>query len=475
VGNCVSIPLWVILIGKLLRRSIMKVNLEKIENNTAYLNFEVDEEQFEKAMEQAYRKDVKRFSIPGFRKGKAPRSLIEMHYGPEVFYESAVEIILPEAYKKGVEDFHLEPVDQPKFDVQQIEKGKPVLATAEVVVKPKVNISEYKGLEVNKMVYNVTEEDVDKELKALQEKNARLVAVEDRPSEKGDIAVIDFEGFVDNEPFEGGKGENYPLELGSGVFIPGFEDQLIGILAGEEKEVKVTFPEDYKEEKLAGKEAVFNVKVKELKRKDLLPLDDEFAKDVSEFETLDDLKDDIRKRLDQKAESFADASVKGAILKKLSENAKVDIPHVMIDHETERQIMDFAMSLRYRGIDIGSYLEATNISPEDLKERFHEKAHDNVKTSLILEEIAKKENVEVSEEELNEEINKYAEAFKTTHEEYRKKMRDEDLINVKQNILTNKIFDFLIENANITEKKVEDVAEPQEDVAEVEKAGENDV
>jgi trigger factor len=447
----------------------MKVNLEKIEKNTAYLNFEVDEEQFEKAMEQAYRKDGKRFSIPGFRKGKAPRSLIEMHYGPEVFYESAVEIVLPEAYKKGVEDFNLEPVDQPKFDLQQIEKGKPVIATAEVIVKPEVKIADYKGLEVNKMVYNVTEEDVDKELKALQDKNARLIAIEDRPSKKGDIVVIDFVGFADNQPFDGGKAENYPLELGSDVFIPGFEEQLIGVKAGDEKDVNVTFPEDYKEEKLAGKEAVFNVKVKELKKKDFLPLDDDFAKDVSEFDTLDDLKDDIRKRLEQKAESFAESSLKGAILKKLSDNTEVDIPHVMIDQETEKQIMDFAMNLRYQGLDIGSYLEATNTSPDDLKERFHEKAHDIVRGSLILEEIAKQENLEVSEEELNEEMKKYAKAFKTTPEEYRKNMRDEELIGIKQNLLTNKIFDILIDSAKIIEKKVENIVEPHKDGAVEEK------
>jgi trigger factor len=451
----------------ILRRSMMKVNLEKIENNIAYLNFEVGEERFEKAMEQAYKKEVKRFSVPGFRKGKAPRSLIERHYGPEVFYQSAAEIILPEAYDIGVKDYQLEPVDQPKFDIQQIEKGKKFLATAEVVVKPKVEIKEYKGLEVNKMVYNVTEEDVDKELKALQEKNARLVAVEDRAAEKGDIVVIDFEGFIDDKPFKGGKAENYPLELGSSNFIPGFEEQLIGCLPETEKEVKVTFPDDYKEKKIAGKEAVFKVKVKDLKRKDLLPLDDEFAKDVSEFETLEDLKDDIRKRLEQRAESFSDSSVKGEIVKRLSESVEIDIPGVMIDREIDKQIMDFAMSLRYQGIDIRSYLEMAKISPDDLRDRFRQKAIDNVKTSLILEQIAELENIQVSEEELDEEINKYADAYKTSPEEYRKKLNEENINGIKDAILTKKIFDFLIDNAKITEKKVENI-EPQGETAETE-------
>jgi trigger factor len=437
----------------------MKVNLEKIENNTAVLKLEVDEEQFEKALEQAYRKNVRRFAIPGFRRGKAPRRLIELHYGPEVFYEDAAEIVLPEAYKRAVEEHHLEPVDQPRFDIEQIEKGKPLIAKAEVVVKPEVKLKEYRGLEVEKVVYNVTEEDVERELKAIQEKNARLVAVEDRPARKGDIAVIGFEGFIDGKPFEGGKAENYQLELGSGVFIDGFEDQIVGMSSGEKKEIKVVFPQDYKVTELAGKEAVFAVTLKEIKKKELSPIDDEFAKDVSEFETLQELKDDIKNKLEQRAKSIEEGSLKSSIIDKLMQIAEVEIPHVMVDREVERLIMDFAVNLKMRGIDLKTYLEAARITPEEFRARFHERAHTNVKSSLILEAIAKKENITVSDEEVDSEIQKYADLVNKPAEEYKKNLKPEDIAGIKDTILTRKIFDFLIANAKITEKKAENLQE----------------
>ncbi|MDD4568880.1 MAG: trigger factor, partial [Tepidanaerobacteraceae bacterium] len=347
----------------------MKVNLEKIEKNTAYLNLEVDEKQFEKAMQQSYRKNARRFTIPGFRRGKAPRRLIELHYGPEVFYEDAAQILLPEAYKQGVEELELQPVDQPKFDVQQIEIGKPLLATAEVVVKPEVSIKEYKGLEVEKFVYNVTDGEVEKELSTIQERNTRLVVVEDRAAKKGDIAVIDFKGTIDNEAFDGGAAENYSLDLGSGMFIDGFEDQVVGMMLGDNKDISVTFPEDYKAEELAGKKAVFNVTLKELKRKELLPLDDEFAKDVSEFDTLDELREDIKSKLQQKAKSIEEGSLKASIVNKLIEIAEVDIPEVMIKYEVERLMTDFAMNLKFSGYDLKTYLQSTGLTPEEFKFR----------------------------------------------------------------------------------------------------------
>jgi len=440
----------------------MKVNLEKIENNKAYLNFEIDAEQFEAAMERSYKKNVKRFAVPGFRRGKAPRKLIEMHYGPEVFYEDAARFLLPEAFQKGVEEFKLEPVDQPTYDIQQIEVGKPFIATAEVVVKPEVKIKEYKGLEVEKIVYNVTDEDVEKELSALQEQNARLVAVENRAAQNGDIAVIDFKGTVDNEPFEGGNGENYPLQLGSGMFVKGFEEQVIGMNVGDTKDIEVTFPEDYKPEKLAGKKAVFNVTLKELKTKELLPLDDDFAKDVSEFETLDELKQDIKKKLEARAKSIEDGSLKASIVNKLKEVTEVEIPEVMVNQEIDRLVLDFALSLRYRGYDFQSYLNATGMTPEKFRESFRDRALENVKISLILEEVGKRENITVTDEELENKIKELAESYKLTVEDYKKNLRPEDIAGIKDSILTEKIFDFLISNSKVIEKSKDDIIETEE-------------
>lgn len=440
----------------------MKVNLEKIEKNKAYLNFEIDEGQFEKAMEQAYRKNVKRFTIPGFRRGKAPRKLIEMHYGPEVFYEEAAQILLPEAYQKGVEEYKLEPVDQPQFDVQQIEVGKPFMATAEVVVKPEVKIEEYKGLEVEKFVYNVTDDEVEKELSIMQERNARLVVVEDRAAEKGDIAVIDFKGTVDGEPFEGGTAENYPLQLGSGMFVQGFEDQVIGMMPGDTKDIKVTFPEDYKVKELAGKDTVFNVTLKELKRKELLPLDDDFAKDVSEFDTLNELKEDIKNKMQLEAKSIEEGSLKASIVNKLIEASEVEIPEVMINHETERLMLDFAIQLKYSGYDLQTYLQSTGVTPEEFKGRFHDKALNNVKSSLIVEEVGKRENITVTDEELEDRIKDLAADYKKTVEDFKKTLKPEDKDGIKDSILTEKIFDFLIKNSNIIEKKKEDMIESEE-------------
>lgn len=440
----------------------MKINLEKIENNKAYLNFEIDEEQFEAAMERAYKKNVNRFVIPGFRRGKAPRKLIEMHYGPEVFFEEAAKILLPEAYQKGVEEYKLEPVDQPTFDIQQIEVGKPLIASAEVFVKPQVEIKEYKGLEVEKIVYNVTDEDIEKELSALQEQNARLVAVENRAAQNGDIAVIDFKGTVDNEPFEGGNGENYPLQLGSGMFVKGFEEQVIGMNVGDTKDIEVTFPEDYKPEKLAGKKAVFNVTLKELKTKELLPLDDDFAKDVSEFETLDELKQDIKKKLEARAKSIEDGSLKASIVNKLKEVTEVEIPEVMVNQEIDRLVLDFALSLRYRGYDFQSYLNATGMTPEKFRESFRDRALENVKISLILEEVGKRENITVTDEELENKIKELAESYKLTVEDYKKNLRPEDIAGIKDSILTEKIFDFLISNSKVIEKSKDDIIETEE-------------
>ncbi|HHY05339.1 MAG TPA: trigger factor [Thermoanaerobacterales bacterium] len=441
----------------------MKVNLEKIENNTAYLDIEVDAEQFDEAMQESYKKNAKRFSVPGFRKGKAPRTLVERYYGPEVLYEDAVEFILPKAYQKGVEEYNIEPVDQPKFDIEEIELGKPLLAKAQVVVKPEVKLSEYKGLEVEKLVHNVTNEDIERELKALQERNARLVAIEDRAAENKDIAIIDFEGKLDGEPFEGGKAENYPLELGSGSFIPGFEEQVIGMSLGETKDIEVTFPEEYHEEKLAGKPVIFTVTLKELKKKEYLPLDDDFAKDVSEYETLEELKQSIRETLEKKAKDLSEASLKGSIIRKLRENTEIDIPEVMIEGETQRLIMDFAINLQMRGLNLKSYMDAVKLTPDDLKAQFRQTAVENIESSLILEQVAKEENIDVDEKELEEKLQEYAKLGNKTLEEYKKELKPEEIAGIKDAILTDKIFDLLIENAKVTERKAENVQETDND------------
>lgn len=450
----------------------MKVNLEKIEKNTAYLNFEVDAEQLEKAIQQAYKKNAKRFAIPGFRRGKAPRKLIEMHYGPEVFYEEAMQILLPEVYQKGVEEYKLQPVDQPKFDVQQIETGKPLLASAEVLVKPEVKIEEYKGLEVEKIVHNVTEDEVEKQLLIMQEKNARLVAVEDKAAE-GDIAIIDFEGSIDNEPFEGGKAENYPLQLGSGMFIKGFEEQVIGMMPGETKNISVTFPKDYNAEELAGKKAVFTVTLKELKRKELLPLDDDFAKDVSEFDTLAELKEDIKNKLQHEAKSVEENSLRTSIIDKLIEKAEVDIPEVMINHEVDNILLKLAINLKQStGYDLTTYLESTGMTIQELRDRYYDAAVRNVKTSLVLEEIGKLENITVTDEELEDKIKELAKMYEKPLEEYEKSLSPENKEGIKDLVLTEKIFDFLIKNSNIIEKVKDDT---KDDTIEAKEAKEADI
>ncbi|KXG78031.1 Trigger factor [Fervidicola ferrireducens] len=436
----------------------MKVNVEKIENNVATLKIEVEAGEFEKAIEQSYRKNVKRFNIPGFRRGKAPRSLIERYYGPEVFYEDAAEIVLSEAYKKVVEENSLEPVDHPHFDIDKIGKDIGIVATAKVTVKPEVKLGQYKGLEVEKMVYNVTEEDVEKELKDLQEKNARLVSVE-RPAQKGDVVVVDLEGFANGEPLKDAKVQNYPLELGSKILVEDLEEKIIGMKPGETKEVAVTYPAEHPNKDLAGKEVLFKVSLKEVKEKELPQLDDEFAKDVSEFETLEELKQDIKNRLEERAKSLSESSLRGAILKKVVEQAEVDIPQVMVDREIERLIMDFAFQLRLRGLDLKQYLEISKLSPEEFKGRFQERAYNNVKTSLVLEALAKAENIEVTEEEVDEELAKYAEAAHKSLAEYKKNLKEEDLEHIKDHILTRKIFDFLISQAKVNEKVVENFSQ----------------
>ncbi len=429
----------------------MKVKLEKLENNVATLEIEVDGAKFDEGMQKAYIKNAKRFNIPGFRKGKAPRKIVERYYGEGVFYEDAINIVCPDAYTEAVEETKIDPVDRPEIDIKQIGDGDNLIFTAVVTVKPEVALGEYKGIEVKKVEYNVTEEDVENELKQMQEKNARLVTVEDRAVQEKDTAVIDFEGFIDDEPFEGGKGEDYSLEIGSGQFIPGFEEQLIGKNTGEEVELNVTFPEEYQAEELAGKPAVFKVKINQIKFKELPELDDEFAKDVSEFDTLDELKEDINKRLTEEAENKTKNEKENAVIDKILENVTVEIPEVMIENQINSMMRDFDMRLQSQGMNLDQYLQFTGSDVNQFKEQFKDQAEKQVKTTLVLEKISKLENVEVSDEDLEENIKKLAEDYKMEVEQVKKVYRPEDLEAMKNDLAISKIIDMLVDSAKVVE------------------------
>lgn len=425
----------------------MNSKLEKLEKNVAALEITVSAEKLEEGIAKAYIKNVKKFNLPGFRKGKAPRKLIEKHYGEGIFYEDAINEVCPEAYEEAVKEHNLDPVDRPSIDIVDIESGKGIVFKAEVTVKPEVQLGQYKGIEVEKKEYNVTDEDVSKELEALRNKNARIIDITDRPVKMGDNTTIDFKGFVDDKQFDGGTAEDYKLEIGSGQFIPGFEEQLVGASIGNEVDVNVTFPEDYRAEELAGKPAIFKVTVKEIKEKELLPLDDEFAKDVSEFDTLDELKEDIKKKKTEEAEHRALHEFEDNVIKKVVENAEVDIPQVMVDNQVESMIRDFDYQLRYQGLDLDSYMKYMNIGHEELHQSYKETALDRVKTQLVLDAVAKAENISVSEAELEAEIVKTAEQYKQEPEKFKKSLRERDIEYIKDGLEVQKTIDFLVENS----------------------------
>jgi len=427
----------------------MNVKVQKLENNMVELEIEVDSQKFEEGMQSAYIKNRKKFSVPGFRKGRVPRKIVEKYYGEAVLYEDAINIICPEAYDEAVKENGIEPVDRPEIDIKQIGSGENLIFTARVTVKPEVQLGQYKGIEVNKIEYNVTDEDVEQELKKMQDKNSRLITVEDRPVQSGDIAVIDFEGFVDGKAFEGGKGTNYNLEIGSGQFIPGFEEQLIGKNAGEEVEVHVTFPEEYHAAELAGKPAVFKVKISQIKVKELPEIDDEFAKDVSEFDTIDQLKEDIRKKLTEEREHRAKHELENSIIEKVVEGAVTDIPEVMIENQIQNMLRDFDMRLRGQGLDLQKYMEYTGSDINTFKEQFKEQAEKQVKTSLVLEAISKAEEIEVSDEEVEKELARLAENYKMDVEKMKNILRPEDIQSIKNDLIISKTVDMLVENAKV--------------------------
>lgn len=430
----------------------MNSKLEKLGNNTVKLEITVPAKNFQEALVKAYNKNVGKFNIPGFRKGKAPMAIIERYYGTGVFYEDAVNFICDETYPKAVEENNIKPVDYPEIDIVQLGKDVDFIYTAKVTVKPEVKLGEYKGIEVKKIEYPVTDEDVDAEINSMREKNARIMPKEDGKIENGDIAVIDFEGFIDGTAFEGGKGENYELTIGSGTFIPGFEEQLIGAGAGETVDVNVTFPEDYREESLKGKPALFKVTVKEIKFKELPELDDEFVKDVSEFNTLDELKADIRQKHQEANASRAKREYEDEVVKKAVEAAEVDIPDIMVEKEIDYMLKDLDYRLRYQGLNIERYTEIMGTTKEALRNDFKEIAANRVKTNLVLEAIAKAENIKVSDEDIEkraEEIAKYygskdIEKMKQTILKAEKSIIEDELVN-------NKVIEFLASSSKTIE------------------------
>ncbi|AEB24932.1 MULTISPECIES: trigger factor [Bacillus] len=423
----------------------MSVKWEKQEGNEGVLTVEVDAETFKTALDDAFKKVVKQVSIPGFRKGKVPRGLFEQRFGVEALYQDALDILLPVEYPKAVEEAGIEPVDRPEIDVEKIEKGESLIFTAKVTVKPEVKLGDYKGLGIEKDDVSVTDEDVQNELKALQERQAELVVKEEGAVENGDTVVLDFEGFVDGEAFEGGKAENYSLEVGSGSFIPGFEEQLTGLEAGAEKDVEVTFPEEYHAEELAGKPAVFKVKIHEIKAKELPELNDEFAKDIDEeVETLAELTEKTKKRLEEAKENEADAKLREELVLKASENAEADVPQAMIDTELDRMLKEFEQRLQMQGMNLELYTQFSGQDENALKEQMTEDAAKRVKSNLTLEAIAQAENLEVTDEEVEAELTKMAEAYNMPVENIKQAIGSTDAM--KEDLKVRKAIDFLVEN-----------------------------
>ncbi|HIR13083.1 MAG TPA: trigger factor [Candidatus Choladousia intestinavium] len=412
----------------------MSVQVEKLEKNMAKLTIEVPAEELEAALEKAYQKNKNRINIPGFRKGKAPRRMIEKMYGEGIFYEDAANSLIPDAYTKAVEECEEVIVSQPEISVVQIEKGNPFIFTAEVAVKPEVTLGDYKGLEVEKTEVSVSEEEIDKEVDRERENNSRMLDIDDRAVENGDMIKLDFEGFVDGVAFEGGKGTDYPLTIGSGSFIPGFEEQLIGAKLGEETEVNVTFPEEYQAKDLAGKAAVFKCKVNEIKVKELPEADDEFAKDVSEFDTLAEYRDDIRAKLLERKTQEAKREKERKALDKAVENATMEIPDAMVNEQVRRIADDFARRLQTQGLSMEQYMQFTGMTPDSYMEQVRPEALKRIKNSLVLEAIAKAEDIQISDEQVDEEIKKMAESYKMEPDKLKEMMGDYEMEQLKNDL-----------------------------------------
>ena len=430
----------------------MSLQVEKLEKNMAKLTIEVSAEDLDKAMEKAYQKQKSRISLPGFRKGKAPRKMIESMYGKGVFMEDAVNSLVPQEYTKALGECDLEIVSQPEINVTQMEPGKALIFTADVAVKPEVTLGDYKGVEVPKSEIAVTDEEVDAEVKKEQDKNARTVAVEDRAAANGDITTIDFEGFVDGVAFEGGKGTDYALTLGSGTFIPGFEDQLVGANTGDHVEVKVTFPEEYQAKELADKEAVFQCDVKKIETKEVPELDDEFAKDVSEFDTLAEYKEDVKKKLTEKKEKEARTAKENAAVDKAIENAQMDIPELMTKTECRQMMDDFSRRMQQQGLSMEQYFQFTGQSMDKMMEDMKPQALKRIQTRLVLEKVAEAENIQPSEEEITEEIQKMADAYKMEADKIREAIGESGLEQMKKDMAVQKAVTVIADAAVEVEK-----------------------
>ena len=426
----------------------MSIKVEKTENNNELkLSFTIEAAKFDEAIQKVYAKSAHYFNISGFRKGKAPYKIVERQYGAQIFYEDAFNEVASEEYEKELKENNIVAVSRPQIDIEQMEKGKDLIFTAVVQTKPEVKLGKYKGIELSKVEYTVKDEDINHELGHMAERNARLVNVEDRPVEANDTTVIDFEGFVDGVAFEGGKAENHELVIGSNTFIPGFEDQIIGMKIGEEKDINVTFPEEYFSKDLAGKEATFKVKLHEIKKKELPVMDDEFAKDVSEFDTLDELKNSIKEKLEEQNASKAKYETEEAAIKAVSEATEIDIPSGMIETETDNMIKDIEQRLSYQGLKLDQYLQIMNKSEEDMRKELEEQAKISVKTKLVIEAIVAAEKIEATEEEVNAKLEEMATMYGSTVEELSK---NESLkLYIEETVKSEKAVAFIVENAKI--------------------------
>lgn len=434
----------------------MSVQVENLEKNMAKLTIEVTAEDLEKALNAAYQRQKKNISIPGFRKGKVPRAMVEKMYGPAVFYEDAVNSLIPQEYAKAADESGLDIVSQPEIDVVQIEKGKPFIFTAEVAVKPEVTLGEYKGLEVPKADLEVTDEEIEAELKKEQEKNARTIHVEDRAAQEGDKVTIDFEGFVDGVAFEGGAGKDYPLTLGSKTFIPGFEEQLVGVALEQPVDVNVTFPEDYQVEELKGKEAVFKCVIHKIEAKELPELDDDFAKDVSEFDTLEEYKKEIKDNIEKRKADAAKTEKENAVVDKAIENAQMDIPEAMVKTQINQMIDDFARRIQSQGLTMEQYMQFTGSTRETMQEQMRPQAMKRIQSRLVLEKVAEVENIQISDEKLDEELTKMAEMYKMELDKFKELVDDYQKDQMKKDLAVQEAVTLMAENAKEVEAKAEE-------------------
>ncbi|MCI8620951.1 MAG: trigger factor [Clostridia bacterium] len=426
----------------------MSIKIEKTKNaNELKLSFEIEAEKFDSAIKKVYEQSAKYFNIPGFRKGKAPMAIVEKTYGTSIFYEDAFNEVVPEVFEKELKENNIEAVSRPDLDIEQMEKGKNLKFTAIIQTKPEVKLGKYKGIQIKKIEYNVSDEDIEHELGHMAERNSRIVSVENRPVEKGDITVIDFEGSVDGVKFEGGKADGHELEIGSGTFIPGFEDQIIGMKQEEEKDIKVKFPDDYFSEELKGKDAIFKVKLHEIKKKELPEINDDFAKDASEFDTLEELKNSIKEKLEEDNKARVKYETEEEAIKTVCEDVTIDIPSGMIETELDNMTKEVENRLRYQGMNMDMYLNMIGKTMEDFRKEGEEQAKQAIKTRLVLEQIIKEENIEPKQEKIDEKLEEMAKTYGKTAEEL--KQNENFMEYIKKSLAQEEVISFLVQNAKI--------------------------